>query len=241
MQMPMTPTVKWLMIINVACWIILQVFIESVFRWFPVSSTLGLVPGKILYFFYIWQPFTYMFLHSTDVTHILFNMLMLWWLGAELEQRWGRKFFLTYYFVCGVGAALIYTVGMWIYAYGSGNVNGLTAPVVGASGALFGLMLAYGMLFGERIVHFMMLFPMKAKYMVMILGAIQIVSMLTSQVAGGGVAYLAHLGGLISGYLFLKGRQSWGNISQSLKNRKRGRKLHLVVDNEKRDTPKYWN
>lgn len=240
MQMPMTKTVKWLLIANVACWVVIQILGEYALRLFPATSLLGMTPASVLYRYYFWQPFTYMFLHSMDVTHILFNMLMLWWLGAELEMRWGQRFFLTYYLVCGVGAAFIYIAGMWGYASMTGNINGLTVPVVGASGALFGLMLAYGVLFGERIVHFMMLFPMKAKYMVMILGAIQLFSMITNQ--AGGVAYLAHLGGIIAGYIFLKSRQKWSDLKSSIKYRKRGRNLRLVVDNEKpKETPKYWN
>jgi membrane associated rhomboid family serine protease len=108
-------------------------------------------------------------------------------------------------------------------------------------------MLAQGMLFGERIVYFFMLFPMKTKYFVMVMGAVQMASLMTSGVNGGEVAYLAHLGGIAAGYVCLKSRGSYMRFeAQRLKNRtKKGRNLRLVVDNEKRESenkgPKYWN
>ena len=248
--MPLTPMAKKLIIINVAIWLgailIVQKFFmdePSLFLWF------GLIPERMVNGFWIWQPFTYMFLHSYSVFHIVFNMLLLWWLGADLEQRWGSRFFLTYYLVCGVGAGLIYVLGMTIYYLASGNFGLMTIPVIGASGAVFGLMLAYGLLFGERMVYFMMIFPMKAKYFVLLLGAIEIVSLLNT---GGrdGVANLAHLGGLVMGFLFLR---FWGKWSQQLmqgskRKKRKGPKLRLVVDNERKfedkedsEGPKYWN
>lgn len=244
MSMPFTPTVKYLMIANVAIWIVFQIILEGFLK-LPFTPWMGLYPGKVTMEFFVWQPFTYMFLHSLDWTHIVFNMLMLWWLGAELEQRWGAKFFLTYYLVSGVGAALIYTAGIWIYSLATGNPQGLVIPVIGASGAIFGLMVAYGILFGEKITYFMMIFPMKAKYFVMLLGGIQVVSLMTSGVVGGGVAYLAHLGGLVAGFLFLWGRTLWQKNNWDRKSKKRGRNLRLVVDNEPKksdnENPKYWN
>jgi membrane associated rhomboid family serine protease len=118
-------------------------------------------------------------------------------------------------------------------------------PVIGASGAIFGLMLAQGILFGERIVLFFMLFPMKTKYFVAIMGVVQIASMMTSGVSGGEVAYLAHVGGLASGYLALLLLSRWKNYESFKKSKKKGRNLRLVVDNEnpkKSDNgPRYWN
>jgi len=240
---PLTPVVKWLLIINVAIWFIFQVILEG-FAHVPVTSLFGLYPGKVLFNFEIWQLVTYMFLHSMQITHILFNMLMLWFFGAELEQRWGARFFLTYYMVCGVGAAILYCGGVWIYALATGSQVGLIVPVVGASGAIFGLLLAQGLLFGERVIYFFMLFPMKTKYFVGIMGLIQIASLMTSSVSGGEVAYLAHIGGLVSGYLCLRARGWWvqNNMKKKAKGN-RGRNLRLVVDNEKPSDkpPKYWN
>jgi membrane associated rhomboid family serine protease len=141
MQFPMTPTVKMLIIVNLAIWVVLQVLVEG-YAGVPISKYLALYPGKVLFDYSIWQLFTYMFLHSLSVSHILFNMLTLWFIGAELELRWGRKFFLSYYFLTGIGAAFIYTMGMAIYSFATGKQVGLVVPVMGASGAIFGLLLA---------------------------------------------------------------------------------------------------
>lgn len=244
MALPFTPVVKWLVIINVAVWFVLQVLVEGFFK-VPITGLFALVPSHVIFEFRIWELFSYMFLHSMQVTHILFNMLMLWFFGAELEQRWGGKSFLFYYLFTGVGAAIIYCIGMGIYAAATGSQVGLVIPVVGASGAIFGLMLAQGILFGERMVLFFMLFPMKTKYFVMIMGAIQLASMLTSSPSGGEVAYLAHLGGLASGYLGLLLISRWKNYLNFKKTKKKGRNLRLVVDNEKPEKsdkgPRYWN
>lgn len=244
MALPFTPVVKWLVIVNVAIWFVLQILVEGFFK-VPFTALFSLVPARVIFEFRIWELFTYMFLHSMQVTHILFNMLMLWFFGAELEQRWGGKTFLFYYLFTGIGAAVIYCVGMGIYGAATGAQTSLMIPVVGASGAIFGLMLAQGILFGERMVLFFMLFPMKTKYFVMIMGAIQVANMLTSSASGGEVAYLAHLGGLASGYVALLLIGRWKNYLTAKKSKKKGRNLRLVVDNEKPQKsdngPRYWN
>jgi membrane associated rhomboid family serine protease len=243
MAVPFTPVVKWLLIINVFIWFVFQVLMEG-FLHIQFTSIFSLVPEKVLYDFSVWQLGTYMFLHSMQVTHILFNMLMLWFFGAELEQRWGSKFFLFYYLFCGIGAAVIYCLGIWGYVLATSAPQVLRIPVIGASGAIFGLMLAHGILFGERIVYFFMLFPMKTKYFVMIMGFVQIASMMTSSSSGGEVAYLAHLGGLVAGYLCLQFRGTLLRFQTNQRARqKKGRNLRLVVDNEKdsQKGPKYWN
>ncbi|MGZ3794225.1 MAG: rhomboid family intramembrane serine protease [Bdellovibrio sp.] len=238
---PLTPAVKWLLIINVAIWFVFQVIMEGFFR-IPFSSIFGLFPGKVLFNFQIWQLVTYMFLHSLQVTHILFNMLMLWFFGAELEQRWGTKFFLIYYFFSGVGAAILYCLGVWGYALFTGSQTGMIVPVIGASGAIFGLLLAQGILFGDRIVYFFMVFPMKTRYFVALMGFVQLTSMMTSSVSGGEVAYLAHLGGLVSGYICLKLKSFFDRNNWLRRSKSKSRKLRLVVNNEKSDKPpKYWH
>ncbi|WP_413293063.1 rhomboid family intramembrane serine protease [Bdellovibrio sp. HCB185ZH] len=239
---PMTPAVKWLLIINVAIWFLLQVMVEG-FAKIPITPYLALYPGKVLFNFEIWQLFTYMFVHSLQVTHILFNMLMLWFFGAELEQRWGTKFFLTYYFASGIGAAILYCVGVWGWALATGSETGLIVPVVGASGAIFGLLLAQGIIFGERIVYFFMLFPMKNKWFVALMGLVQFASMMTSGVTGGEVAYLAHLGGIVAGFITLQIKAWFVRQDFKKKAKNKGRNLRLVVDNEKKSDkpPKYWN
>lgn len=246
MNLSMTSGVKGLIIANVIVWLGGQVILEqylgvSFSRWF------ALYPGKVLFDFSIWQLFTYMFLHTfNQISHIFFNMLMLWFLGTELENRWGKKFFLSYYVLTGFGAGLIYCIGTWIYFMFKPGAHVLVVPVVGASGAVFGLLLAYGVLFGERIISVFGVFPMKAKIFVAIMGFMELASLLTSDVNGGDVAYLAHLGGLASGYIVLLG---WTRLQQwtwTRKARKKSRNLRLVVDNDKPpkktgDGPKYWN
>jgi membrane associated rhomboid family serine protease len=241
---PFTKAVKVLVIINVVAWVGL-VLLPGVFMHtsFPLEL-FGLVPQKVFSDFWVWQLFTYMFLHATGVFHILFNMLILWWFGAELEARWGSRFFVTYYLFCGVGAGVVYLLGTTLYAYISGNVGGMMTPLVGASGAGYGLLLAYGLLFGERIIYFMMLFPMKAKWFTVIIGGVELVTMMDSG-SGTQVANLAHLGGLAVGFVFLNIVARYRNKQRSGSS-KRGRRLKLVVDNERDpkppdQDPKYWN
>ena len=246
MVVQFTPVVKKLVILNVLIYVGLIVIVQNLFlaepyffKWF------GLIPRDFLYSFFIWQPFTYMFFHhAQDIFHIVFNMLMLWWLGSELEARWGSRFFLTYYMVSGVGAGLIYVGGLVIYALATGNSYPMEIPVIGASGSIFGLFLAYGIVYGERVIYFMMVFPMKAKFFVLILGAIEVVSLLNSGFTGR-VANLAHLGGVVAGFLFLMGWTRWQGRRRR-RAQKHGRRLKLVVDNERKDEnqgngPKYWN
>jgi membrane associated rhomboid family serine protease len=189
---PVTPAVKALIWANVACFVL---------RWL-VPATIayfGLSPDAVLKHFWIWQPVTYLFLHSGPA-HILFNMLALWMFGVELERLWGRTFFLKYYFVTGVGAAVT-TLVLSLIPGGFGDLLWNTVTV-GASGAIYGLLLAYALYFPERPIFVMALFPVPAKYFVLIMGGFA----LMSSVGGnqGGVANTAHLGGLLFGYLYLR-------------------------------------
>lgn len=244
MNFSISPTVKWIVIANVSIWLGFQILLEQ-YGGVAFSRWFALYPAKVLYDFFLWQPFTYMFLHTYQVTHILFNMLMLWFLGTELENRWGKKFFLSYYVLTGAGAAFFYCVGTWIYFLIKPGTNSLVIPVMGASGAIFGLLLAYGILFGERVIYAMGVFPIKAKFFVMIMGLVEVASLLTSDVNGGDVAYLAHLGGLLSGYLILVGRTRLQQYQWSRKAKRKTRNLRLVVDNDRApktgEGPKYWN
>ncbi len=249
-SIPLTPIVKKLVIINVVVWFFGVLILQRFFLDKPyVFSWLGLIPERVIADFWVWQIFSYMFIHSTSLFHLLFNMLTLWWMGADLETRWGGRFFLTYYLVCGIGAGLIYLLGMVSYYLITGHFEVMLQPVIGASGAVFGLMLAYGLIFGERVLFFMMLFPMKAKYFVLFLGGIEVVSLLGAG-EGSNVSNLAHLGGLLVGYLFLRFWAYYNNKSGkrgSKRNKKKGSRLRLVVDNEKdasradSNGPRYWN
>lgn len=222
-------------------WILFQIIGEKFFH-LPIIEWLGLIPGYVLQKGCIWQLFTYIFLHSLDVSHILLNLLMTWFLGSELERLWGWRRFLFYYLGSGVGAALFYTLTVFLWHTFLGGTLGLITPVIGASGSVFGLILAYGILFSDRTIYFMLLFPMKVKAFVLILAGVEILSLLAHGVGGSGVANLAHLGGFISGYLLLL----WLKRNKKKLNTfewQRKSKLRLVVDNEKEPDQKtrYWN
>jgi len=190
---PLTPAIKALVIANVVAFVV---------SWFmrPVLLNLGLQPADVVTRFHVWQPFTYMFLHA-GIGHILFNMLALWMFGVELERMWGSRFFLQYYFVAGVGAAITTIVLSLMPVPFLAQMY--TALTIGASGAIYGVLLAYGMYFPNRPIYLYFVFPIPAKYFVMIMGAISL--FLSMGGPGGGVAHITHLGGLLAGYLYLKG------------------------------------
>lgn len=187
------PGVKWLIIVNVAVYILY--FFGSLWRGEPILVFLNLVPFDVARRGEIWQLVTYMFLHSAgSISHILFNMLALWMFGAAIEQTWGTRRFLQYYFICGIGAGICVVLANLVF-------GDPYQHVIGASGAIYGLLLAFGMLFPEQEILIMFLFPVKAKYMVMIFGAI---AFLSSFQAGGTVSNLAHLGGMLVGFIYIR-------------------------------------
>ena len=147
----------------------------------------GLVPPLITRKFYIWQFVTYMFLHGS-FWHLFFNMFTLYIFGSELEKLWGTKKFLTYYFITGIGA------GLCAYVF-------TNAPTIGASGAIYGLLLAYGMMFPNRWLLVFFVFPMKAKYFALVFGLIEL--LLSIGGSPDGIAHIAHLGGMVFGLLYL--------------------------------------
>jgi membrane associated rhomboid family serine protease len=186
-----TPAVKILIIANVVLFVLNMIVGNA------MTIGLGLSPQAVFTQFALWQPVTYMFLHSTGgIGHILFNMLALWMIGTELERTWGTRFFAKYYFITGVGAAFT----TLLVSYFSDSVY--YSRTVGASGAIYGLLIAYGMYFPHRQL-ILLIFPVPARIAVAILGAIAFISSMGG--AGGGVAHATHLGGLVVGYLYLKG------------------------------------
>jgi membrane associated rhomboid family serine protease len=184
--------VKWLLILNTAIFLFTSFAPRSLG---PDIAILALVPYTVVHRFTVWQLVTYLFLHG-GLLHLLFNMLTLWMFGVQLERQWGTRFFLKYYFICGVGAglfdvALHAALGDW------------STRTIGASGAIMGLLLAYGVLYPNQTVLMNFLFPIKAKYMVMIYAAIELYMSLGPNT---GVSSIAHLGGMAVGYVYLKGR-----------------------------------
>jgi len=191
----MTPAVKILIFINVGAFLLQQV-VSELPLWF------GLRPSEVVTGLQVWQPLTYMFLHGS-ISHILFNMLSLWMFGVELERMWGTRFFTRYYLVCGIGAAAT-TIVLSFLPGGIGE-RLYYSLTVGASGAIYGLLLAYALYFPDRQILMSFLFPVPAKYFVMIIGAVAFLSAAGS--SGDGVAHVTHLGGLAVGWLYLRGRR----------------------------------
>jgi len=187
---PISTALKALIAANVAMFIAQSVF--------PVlTEVLGLRPSFVLRAGWLWQLATYMFLHG-GIFHLLFNMLALWMFGAQLEQKWGTRYFLKFYFVTGIGAGLL-TVLFSLLPFGfAQQLHG--SNIIGASGAIYGLLLAYALYFPDRPI-LLIVFWVPARICVAILGAIALFSSLSD---AGGVANATHLGGLLVGYLFLK-------------------------------------
>jgi membrane associated rhomboid family serine protease len=187
---PLTPAIKVIVAVNVA------VFLATLLS--PgISLQFGLRPVDIVSRLHVWQLVTYMFIHAGP-SHLLFNMLALWMFGTELERRWGTKFFTKFYFVSGIGAGLFQVVlGLLPFGFAAQFYYPL---VVGASGAIYGVLAAYALYFPTRPILLFMLFPVPARYAVMIFGGL---SLMFAMGGGGGVAHTAHLGGLVVGYLYL--------------------------------------
>lgn len=183
------PAVKHLLIVNLLC--------------FFALSTPG-IGNTLFYFgalwplghdlFQPWQLISYMFLHS-GLGHIFFNLFALWIFGQSIENSWGTNRFTAYYFLTGIGAALLHM------AIGGGG-----APTIGASGAVYGILLAFGMMYPDRYIMLLIPpIPIKAKYFVLIFGAIELFYGVTG--SRSGIAHFAHLGGMLVGYLLIR---FWG-------------------------------
>jgi membrane associated rhomboid family serine protease len=201
MNMPIrfTPAVKSIAIACFAAFVVQQ----TVDQFFGGNflGTFGLVPAAFINNFHVWQIFTFSFLHQ-DVIHLFFNLMMLVFIGSELEATWGTPRFVRFYAICTVAGGLAYLL-LQLVAKGVG----MYTPMVGASAGIYGLLAAYGLIFGERVMLFMMLFPMKAKHFVWILAGIEF---LTSIFSGkGGLVSVAHLGGMAAGYAYLWGRATF--------------------------------
>jgi membrane associated rhomboid family serine protease len=184
-----SPAVKILIIANVVLFALNAIVGEV------MTHRLGLSPVSVFKQFAVWQPLTYMFLHG-GVTHVLFNMLALWMFGTELERMWGTRFFVKYYLVTGVGAALV-TLAFALFSDGVMN-----STTIGASGAIYGILVAYAIYFPHRTIYYI-IFPMPARVYVLIAGVLAL--MFSASGSTSGTAHWAHLGGLVIGYLYLKG------------------------------------
>jgi len=189
----LTPTVKVVITVNVAAFV-LQAIVGRT-RLFPY---LCVIPRLLIGKLFVWQLFTYMFLHGS-LWHLLLNMLVLWMFGSELESHLGRRRFLQLYFLSGIGAGLCYAFTSW-------GPRALV-PMLGASGAVFGVLMAFAMLFPDRyITVFIYLFPVtiKAKHLVLGFTFFELLSVIS--VAKDNIAHFAHLGGFLFGYIYMKAK-----------------------------------
>lgn len=201
---PWTPAVRALIIANTVMFLARQALPE-------LSLYFGLTPAMVFERLWLWQLLTYMFLHG-GVFHILFNMLSLWMFGTEFERIWGTRYFLWFYFATGLAAAAT-TLLASLLPFSFADVW-YQVPTIGASGSIYGLLVAYGLYFPDRPIYMYLVFPIPAKYFVLLIGAI---TFLASD--GGGVAHAAHLGGAVGGYLLLKGSRGISSPIAELKYR----------------------
>ncbi len=202
--------VNKIILVSVIVFVVQQIFIRPP-ALYEFQRFFGLVPRDVVEKLHFWQPFTYMFLHG-GFMHLFFNMLITWFFGSVLESTWGGQRFLKYYIACGLGGAAF----SFIFAFDG-------PPIVGASGAIFGLYLAYGVLFPNNFVYIYFLFPVSAKYFVMILASVQMIHGISGP---SGIAYFAHLGGMATGAIFFRReimnmrfwtgtRRRWGNYHRT--------------------------
>ncbi|KAB2807309.1 rhomboid family intramembrane serine protease [Phaeocystidibacter luteus] len=157
--------------------------------------------------FGVWQIITHMFMHSpVGFGHIFLNMLVLWMFGTRLENQWGSKRFLNFYLLCGLGAAALHMGVLWYeFNYGATEMVRAVAyhtNAVGASGAIYGILLAYGMTYPNEPIYLYFLFPIRAKYFVSIIAIIELFNGVTNP--GSTVAHFAHLGGMLFGYFIIR-------------------------------------
>jgi membrane associated rhomboid family serine protease len=208
---PVSTALKALIAANVVVFILQQPQLVP-----SLTTMFGLQPDLVIHEFRIWQLASYMFLHW-GIFHILFNMLALWMFGAQMEQVWGSRFFLKFYFVAGIGSGIL-TVLFSLLPFGFARAL-YHADIIGASGAIYGLLMAYALYFPDRPI-LLIVFWVPARWCVTILGAIALYSSLSDP---GGVANATHLGGLLVAYLYLKK----GNLHPILEVRYRFNKWRL--------------
>ena len=197
---PMTPAVRGLVYTNAAVFFISFVLAMSGDE--TIVALLGLKPQLLFEQFRIWTLVTYLFVHDpTGFGHILFNMLALWMFGVDLERRWGTRTFLRYYFVTGIGAGLgTVLISLLPFAV---TRSTYFATTVGASGAIYGLLVAWAMIFPARQILFMFIFPLPARVAALLMAGMAFLSAASGR--NGSVAEATHLSGFVIGWFYLKG------------------------------------
>jgi membrane associated rhomboid family serine protease len=190
------PVTQALLIANVIVFLLQSGSGLPILKWFALWP-----PGGVVSYFEPWQMVTYGFLHG-DIAHIVFNMFGLYTFGASVERLFGSRFYALYYLACVVSAALCHlVVTSWM--------GGQQVPMVGASGGVYGLLLAYGLYFPhQRVMLLIPPIPMNARTLVIVFAALSVVLGVTGSQAG--VAHFAHLGGMLGGWLMIEYRKRGG-------------------------------
>lgn len=208
----LTPAVKYLVLVCSGIFMFQLIFRP---HWFAL---LGLTPA-LFWSGFIWQPVTYMFLHG-GILHLLLNMFVLWMFGTALESTWGSVKFLKFYFICGIGAGIL----------NAAVTPASPIPTIGASGAIYGLLMAFGILFPDQLIYIWGIIPVRAKYFVIGIGAIEFLTAVSTTQSG--IAHVAHLGGMLFGLVYMK-RKDWLRSLHYHKNEKRReRSLRVVGDRQ---------
>lgn len=215
------PVIKFMLISNVVIFFLQRFFLPMLkigtvhldyyfLQLFALQPIFGIAPELVRYVgdFYPWQVITYMFMHG-DFGHIFFNMFALWMFGVEIENLWGSKKFLIYYFLCGISAAV---ANLFIAPLFS-----TVGPTIGASGAVYGVLVAFAFLFPNRHIYLYFLLPIKAKYLIIFYIALEVIYVASNQATG--IAHIAHLGGAVAGliYLFATKKSGLKNIFDNFK------------------------
>ena len=192
-----TDAIKILIIINVGLFLLRFVAKSQI----DLAGIFGLSPNTVWPM--IWQPITYMFIHG-DLFHVLINMFVLWMFGSEMESIWGRAQFLRYYFLTGVGSGLV-----WLLF----NTGQSYSVLIGASGAIYGILIAYGMMFPNRTVYLYFMIPIKVKWFVVFLGAVAFLSLFNNNT---NISHLTHLSGMVIGFVYLRYYWHWKDFRFSV-------------------------
>ncbi len=202
------PAISQLVLINVIVFLLEPLVLGSY-----APRGLALVPADVVTRGMVWELVTYMFLHG-GFTHILFNMFGLIIFGADLERWWGSRDFLKYYFITGIGAGLVHILTSYLFP-GHGMFPSTMVPTIGASGAIFGVLVAYAMAFPNRQVLLWFVIPVSARTFVIGYGILELITAVQHQ-PGDTVARFAHLGGMLVGYLYLKHDMLWWRAKRLL-------------------------
>jgi membrane associated rhomboid family serine protease len=233
-----TPGVRQLVLVCAGVFLVqtlVSLLTDPAYTYHHLTQVFGLIPRAVFPGLRIWQPLTYVFLHG-DLWHILINMLMLWMFGRELELVWGKQRFLNYFVICGVGAGLIEVLVKLIPQFWGHTPSDI--PTIGASGAIFGILMANAILFPDRRIWLIPLpvtIPMRPYVAVM--GAIEF--FMTLGTGGDGVGHLCHLGGMLVGYVYLRRGSFLYNVRNSVTDWKhqRNRKRFQVYMNKHKEEP----